>query len=345
MPPRKKRSKPSTRRRGSSRSPAAKQALVESQPPAYTPDFDLSEDEEAFDAPEDDLLDADDAAAEPGKAAAKPEDTSWQWKWTNILRLRMQVTLSIVAGIIVALLSYRTHPFTFERFGDLSTYMATLLGIAGVLALVGSITFGFLLYDAQAIKAEQATLYATFRASVKELRTFFDELHDDGIIGGRYDYYFGLVDEVTLKKFPLLDWNERVRPLQDIIEELRYEADEDTFGRALRGFAYRVNLIEEAIQGLFKNWLGQFLVERMTEPVVKSFVTLALTMLAVLFAPLVFDRVPRTASWAVGASLAFMTFIQLVEMAMVVRREMSEFNPVAQARDNEEEEDEEEKEE
>lgn len=277
-------------------------------------------------APEEVLEEATKSARTTGEVKA---DRRLQWAWWNLFRLRSQVTLSILGGIAVIVISEFARPLTFVAKGELTLLMSLLLGIASVLALVGSITFGFLLYYTQATTTERDTLYSRFQEAVRELRSFLDGLRKEGIIDDTYDDHFGLIDELTLKDFPVSGFGERLDPLTAAIEEQHDDLEEiGEFGRVWRGYAYRINRLEEVVGGFLMNFLRRVLVGRMTDPVIKSFVTLAIVMLAVVLAPLVYDLIPGTAAWAATTALGLMTVFLLAEIGLQVRREMKEFTDV-----------------
>jgi hypothetical protein len=218
---------------------------------------------------------------------------------------------------------------------DPTEFLTFLLGIASILALISSITFGFLLYYFQAVNSEKNLLYGRFKDGVKDLRSFLDELHESGVIDESYDYEFGLVEEVTLKDFPLLSWNERIEGVLNVItEEQREELEESgDFGRVLRGVAYRVNDIEEAVQALFINWLQQLSVKRMLLPVLKSFGTLVVVIFAVLLSVLRYDGAVATILGGFGIGVGTMTLLLIIEVTLIAvreSRELYEFRPEAE---------------
>jgi len=67
----------------------------------------------------------------------------------------------------------------------------------------------------------------------------------------------------------------------------------------------------------------------MAQPVIKSFVTLAITMLLLVLAPLVYDRVPIAFAWGVSTTVGSITVVLLIESGLQVRREMKEFTETA----------------
>jgi hypothetical protein len=251
-----------------------------------------------------------------------------KWHWSNLFRLRWQITLSAVVAIMVIAftLTTRFSP-SFDRFGRLDFFVSVMMGIASILALVGSITFGFLLYYMQSVVNEKYNMYSSFKERVRSLRDFLDELYENGAIDATYDYHLGLLESLTLDQFPILaEWNETIDPLVDVITEDQRESLESkgAFGRVLRGFAYRLNDIEEMKNGLFMNFVKQVLIRRIVEPVVKAFATLAAVVLTVLVALLIFDQLPTGIAWGIGTGFGFMTFLLLVEIAKIVQRETKE---------------------
>ncbi len=250
------------------------------------------------------------------------------WHWSNLLRLRWQIICSVIVGIAVPVVALSPRiGHIFNNLGDHGLYMTFLLGIASILALVGSITFGFLLHYIQSVSNEKYQMYFRFKDCVKELRNFLDGLYETGVIDEEYDYHLGLLRDITIKDFPLPYFNERVEPLIEFITVDQKEALEELgeFGRVLRGVAYSVKNLEEMVGSLFENFIKQVLVKRMVDPVIKTFWTLAVVVLTVLLSSLYFDHLPRTVAWGIGLALGFMTFLLLVEIAMIVRRETREY--------------------
>jgi hypothetical protein len=266
-------------------------------------------------------------AASVTTSKSEAPSVRFKWHWFSLLRLRWQLALSAASGIGVVVLGL-TGVIDFQQLADLTLFMTLLLGIASILALVGSITFGFLIHYMQSVTSEKHNLYSRFKDGVRELRKFLDELHAEGTIDERYDYELGRIEEVTLKDFPLLSsWGDRIDPVIGVIKDQEEFIDQGgQFGRVIRGVAYRVNNIEEANSGLFRNFLTQVLLARMVAPVLKAFGTLAAVMLVVLFAPFLLGsgHLARYLAWGSGMALGFMTFLLLIEIALVVKRESKE---------------------
>jgi hypothetical protein len=257
--------------------------------------------------------------------------------WLNPLyKGKWQVTTSALVGATVVIVGLSAAwPTGRPVFATPTEFLTFLLGIASILALISSITFGFLLYYFQAVNSEKNLLYGRFKDGVKDLRSFLDELHESGVIDESYDYEFGLVEEVTLKDFPLLSWNERIEGVLNVITDEQREDLEESgdFGRVLRGVAYRVNDIEEAVQALFINWLQQLSVKRMLLPVLKSFGTLVVVILAVLLSVLRYDGAVATILGGFGIGVGTMTLLLIIEVTLIAvreSRELYEFRPEAE---------------
>lgn len=251
----------------------------------------------------------------------------------HLYRTRSQVAISASAGAGLTIVAVAaTGETDFTTFESRAAYLGFTLGLASILALVASITFGFLLYSLQSLTTERDRLYARFKDAVRRLRDFLDEQFDEGSIDDSYDYALGLLDEVTLNDFPLLGpgWTERVDPIYDNVTEHQREYAEEVgtdFGRLVRGFGYRLNDMEEAVNGLTLNWIGYRALERMVGTVVKAFRTLAAVLVLILLAAVYYDGAFRAALWAAAIALGVMTLLLIVEMAMVARRESSGVYP------------------
>lgn len=143
---------------------------------------------------------------------------------------------------------------------------------------------------------------------------------------GSYDYPFGVVQGITLKDFPLMDFDELIEPTMDAIIEDQREALEETgeFGPMLRGVAYRVNDIEEAVRGLFFVFVKEVGTVRMLAPVVKAFQTLAIVILTVFVALVHYGGILKTALFGAGVGLSLMAMLLVLELALVARREACE---------------------
>lgn len=255
-------------------------------------------------------------------------------RWRNyVYRSRYQVGFAVAAGALLAVVAPTvTGKSDFSTFPSRVEYAAFTLGVASILALVASITFGFLLYSLQSIKTDKIELYGRFKDGVRSLRRFLDEQFEAGWIDESYDYAFGLLDEVTLDQFPLLGpaWTERVDPIvENVTEDQRafIETAGGDFGVLLRGFAYRINDVEETVQGLTVNWLGYLSLTRMVGTVVKAFRTLALVLVVVLVSAVYYQGALRFALWAAAIGLGVMTLLLIVEMTMVARRESGGLYP------------------
>lgn len=145
------------------------------------------------------------------------------------------------------------------------------------------------------------------------------------MIDDSYDYPFGLVQQITLKDFPMMDFGERVQQTLDaVIEDQRDSLERlGQFGPVLRGMAYRVNDIEEAVGGFFELFVKEIWTERMLEPVIKSFRTLAVVIITALVAYISFEGILKTVLFGAGVALAVMATLLVLEVALVARREAS----------------------
>ena len=263
---------------------------------------------------------------EPSEAQPKP----WHERLRNALyRTRWQVAISATigacVGLISALLEGEADYTPLESLGD---YLGFALGISSVLALVASITFGFLLHHLQSVTAEKHMLYASFKARVDELRHFLDDKYQAGIIDRSYDFQFGVVEEITLKDFPIMDFGDRIEATIDTITEDQREELEEAgeFGPILRGLAYRVNDIEETVQGLLMVFFKEVATVQMLAPVVKAFQTLVVVILTVLVALVHYGGILKTVLFAAGIGLGLMAMLLILELAMVARREARELH-------------------
>ncbi len=251
--------------------------------------------------------------------------SKWGARWRRLFyRGWAQVGLSLAAAIIATSIAVVVEgSLELTHFPDRTDCITFLAGIASILALVSSLTFGLLLHYLQSVTSERYLLYARFKDDVRDLRTFLDELHADGLISPAYDFSYGLVEEVTLKDFPILDFSPLINPVLDVVtEDERDDLEEmGEFGRVLRGVAYRVNDMEETVQGLLMNWLKHTSIGHMRQPVTKSFQTLAAVLLAILIAAIVYDGVAKTLLFAAFVALATMTFALVIEIGLVASRQ------------------------
>jgi len=248
----------------------------------------------------------------------------FSWKW----QAGSSLFVGITAGVIVY---FVTQPLGVFKFNELASYATLMLGIASILALVASLTFGFLLYYMQSVASEKHMHYSRFKSDVMDLREFLDKLHEEGIINETYDFQMGLLEQISLKDFPILNFGERLDPLEDaLIEEQKEDLEEiGEFGRVLRGFAYRVNDIEENVSGLTLTWLKSLTIEWINKSVIKCFVTLSIVIFAVIVASLYYEGLFRTICFSIGVSLALMTFLLIVEISLNIVREMKQIFPIA----------------
>jgi hypothetical protein len=255
---------------------------------------------------------------------------SWRDRAGNALyKSRWQALVSTVAGIGVAGIAALAHgEADYSPFTSLGDYVAFALGVSSILALVASITFGFLLYHLQGVTAEKHMLYESFKRGVADLRAYLDEKYEAGIIDRSYDFPFGVIQEITLKDFPVHDFSDLISPAMDAIVEDQRDALEaqDEFGPILRGIAYRVNDIEEAVSGLFLVFVKEVSTIRMLSPVIKAFQTLAVVILTILIALAYYGGVLEPVLFAAALGLTTMAMLLVLELAMVARREARELH-------------------
>jgi hypothetical protein len=148
------------------------------------------------------------------------------------------------------------------------------------------------------------------------------------VIDRSYDFPFGVVQAITLKDFPLVDFGDRIEATIDTITEDQRESLEEAgeFGPTLRGVAYRVNDIEETVHGLFVVFVKEVGTIRMLAPVVKAFQTLAVVILTVLLALVEYGGILKTVLFAAAVGLGLMAMLLVLELALVARREARELH-------------------
>jgi hypothetical protein len=267
---------------------------------------------------------------EDAPAEAPPDTTSWQEQARESLyRTRWQIGYAAAAGVAVAVITAAAHgEADYTPLGSVGEYLGFALGISSVLALVASITFGFLLHHIQSVTGEKQMLYGRFKAEVDELRRFLDSKYEAGIIDRSYDYPLGYVEQITLKDFPLMDFGEIIEEtLKTITEEQREELEAaGEFGPILRGVAWRVNDIEETVNGMFMIFVKEVGTIRMLAPVVKAFQTLAVVIFAVLVALADYGGILKTVLFAAAVGLGAMSMLLVLELALVARREARELH-------------------
>jgi hypothetical protein len=259
-------------------------------------------------------------------AAARPTSRGWRKVAHDLLyRTRWQVVTAVAVGITVTLVSavVEGDP-AYSPFDARDDYHAFALGLSSILALVASITFGFLLYHLQSVTAEKHMLYARFKESVAELRRFLGDRHDAGLIDRSYDYPFGVVQELTLEDFPVMSFGDVIAPTVDAVTDQREQIGEEEFGPLLRGLAYRVNDIEEAVAGLFMVFVKEIGTVRMLAPVTKAFEVLAVIILAVLVAAISYGEAVQVVLYAAVIAFGVMAALLVNELALVARREAGE---------------------
>ena len=210
-----------------------------------------------------------------------------------------------------------------------ATYLTLVVALAAILALVGSLIFGYLLYYFQAVRGERLQLYDRFNGEVKELRRTLDSLHGDGVIDGSYDRRCSSLEEVRLDDFPLSSEDNRLAAILDVIfRDQRSELeDAGEFQRVAWRVVTCASHIEETANALATNWIARIGTEQLLSPVLKVFRTLAVVTSTVIIAVLYYRGIVATIMDGIAVGIGCMTVFLFNEIAVEAARETREISP------------------
>jgi len=197
-----------------------------------------------------------------------------------------QLGISAFVGVVLIIVNSTAHIFRdVPIISSADEYFTVVVGLATILVLASTVTFGFLLYFLQNIDAESVSLYGRFRDDVRSLREDLERLNQDGLVDRSYDEPLGYVEAVRLSDFPLINnWlAETMMPIVDLAPKARAmkhrsRKDRDRVTYSLR----RIHYIEETAYALSINRFKSIVAPVMLSPVVKSFRASAFVVVAIL---------------------------------------------------------------
>jgi hypothetical protein len=237
-----------------------------------------------------------------------------------------QVGTACVVGAIVIAFSFletRQHATSLLSF---STYFTYLIGVAAITILVNSITVGLLLYNFQSIQSERTYYYDKFRAAAAALRDNLDSLYDAEFLGPEYDEAYRDIERRTMQDLPV-GWKEQFIPfLEALFDELRNSTEsEDEYKRISGETEILAQIINEAASGLWVNLIRRVVMRTWVTPVIKSFWTLVLTLLAATIGAVYFYGVVAHILTGVAAAIGWMTILLILEIGWLANKESKEF--------------------
>ena len=237
-----------------------------------------------------------------------------------------QVTTSVIVGLTGMIIAFTTKGASESALLTFGNYFAFLIGIAAVTILANSVMTAFLLYIFQSVKSDQAYYYDRFRESASALREQMGRLRDDGVISSESEDLYQDVELLTLEDLPLA-YNETVTPfIEELLNEVRDHCKSDAeFNRIMRDIAVKALILEEAANGLGVNLIKRVVMKVWVSPVIKSFRTLTVTMIAILIGAIHFSGI--TANILVGLALGVgcMTILLMGEIGSLAVQESREF--------------------
>lgn len=237
-----------------------------------------------------------------------------------------QMIISMAVGLAVIILSL------FKKFSSgtsllgFGTYFTFLIGIAAVIILVNSITVAFLVYYFQSVKAGQSYYYDKFRTYTEALRGYLNDLHGKGIISSKYDAPYRDIELLTMEYMPL-PFKEMFIPfLQEIFGELQGNLKtEAEYEKVAGDLEVKAALLAEAVNGLAVNLVQRVVMKAWVSPVVKSFKTLALTMLIAIIGAIHFTGVFANILVGFAIGIGCMTILLILEIGWIAVKESMEF--------------------
>lgn len=240
---------------------------------------------------------------------------------------RWQVIISCVIGVVGIIVSFiEKHHGGEAALLTFGSYFAFLIGIAAVTILVNSITIGLLVYYFQSVKAGQNYYYDRFRDAAAVLRDYLDSLHENGLISSRYDEPYRDIELLTMKELPVAGNEVFILSLEQLSNELRNDlGPEDDYERIAGNVEVKAVLLSEAVNGLWLNLIQRIAMRSWISPVVKSFWTLALTILAVIIGAIYFAGVGAHILTGLAIGIGCMTVLLILEIGFIAVAESKEF--------------------
>jgi hypothetical protein len=239
---------------------------------------------------------------------------------------KWQVFISVLIGIIAIIASFiekRQGGAVLLAFGS---YFAFLIGVGAVTILVTSMAIGLLIYYFQSAQTGRNYYYDKFRDAAAALRSCLDSLHDDGFIGSGYNERYRDIELLTMENLPV-GWKENFIPfLENIFGELRENLrSEDEYNRVSGSVEVKVIVLNEAVSGLWVNLIQRVGMKIWISPLVKSFWTLALTILAAIVGAIYFTGIGAHILVGLAIGIGCMTILLILEIGFIAVKESREF--------------------
>lgn len=258
--------------------------------------------------------------------AAVRRDLILPYVYRRIRDGKWQIIFSCVIGIIGVILSFIEKRQVDAALLTFSSYFAFLIGIAAVTILVNSMTMGLLVYYFQSVKAGRNYYYDRFRDATAAFRDHLDDLHSNELISSAYDEPYRDIELLTMDALPV-GWKEMFIPfLEELFDELRDNLGSGNEYERIAGNAQvKAVLLNEAASGLWVNLIQRVVLRSWISPVVKSFWTLALTILGVIAGAIYFAGVSAHILVGLAIGIGCMTILLILEIGFIVVAESKEF--------------------
>ena len=223
---------------------------------------------------------------------------------------------------------------------DLGEYFTVIIGLATILVLASTITFGFLTYYFQSIDSERIALYANFKDEVSDLKEALDDLNRDGLIDRSYDKGIVSLQTVRLAEFPIDKdfYNESMAKVLDLLlpKESQFEALADR-DRVIYALFARATHVEETINAIEANQIKQIRAQLLQSPVTKSFKTTILVVFAILLGVLHYGGVYAAVLDGLAFGVGCMVMLLFSEISFHTRGQLAQYPGFSQSNEDEDE--------
>ncbi len=188
-------------------------------------------------------------------------------------RWQIFVATSVTIGVFLN--------YNFYNTGSCNAFSTCMGILSSVLTLVGTVSFGHLLFFIQGIKSEESSVYTQFKKQLRNINIYLEENPEKADQLSNFREIKHLLLDLQFKElqdFPLKDYKQLPNTINAIENEL--ESSKNIF---LFELLSQLFLLKELLSHFGVIWVKKIVASRLFKPIfIKIFMVLSLTLISIL---------------------------------------------------------------
>lgn len=243
-----------------------------------------------------------------------------------------QITLSIMVSSVAVLLmlSLFNNPNYYMNLNNHSDFITFMGVVASSLALVGSISFGFLLHYLQSIENQNWEFYKSFKSTVKELEICLTNFTDNYELFPKFKSLIDYFRHLRIQDFPLEDKTEKQilsKKFKEVLDGIKVTLQPEEKNNTdlqihdeleTKNILSQLNYLEEIINGFSTTYIKSLLAEIFTESVIKCFVVSALMIMLIICSTVYYEDFVKIIFFMFAVFFGTLTSLIFIEISVRV---------------------------